>query len=56
MVSKFLVDHLHCMLTANFDADDELNQLRLSRVPVNGIDNKMFIFGYLLLCPFKTLI
>lgn len=33
MVSRFSVDHLHCMWLINFDADDVLSRLRLSRAP-----------------------
>lgn len=34
MVSKFLVNHLHCMWPVDFDADDELNRLHLFRAPM----------------------
>lgn len=40
MVSKFLVNHLRYMWPVNFDGDDELNRLHLSRAPKKiGLNN-----------------
>lgn len=38
MASKFSANHPRCKWPVNFDADDELSRLHLSRAPVNILD------------------
>lgn len=44
-VSKFLANHPRCKWPVNFDADDELSRLHLSRAPVNKIGFMHYLDG-----------